>query len=410
MEEIVSSYNQILNSKLSGQLTIVSQQYLDDYMTPISVYTLSFVQPIIPSELGVYILELIGLNKADGIIEEYREPSEDELLTDEYALNLTVVYYSEESIYISVALAPNALSKTYQPVLAGITSPTNVGAKDSTVAKYTQEFQVEEDGGMADFLFVIDNSPSMSDEQEAVSQAAADFTSIMNDSGLDYHIATITTDSSELQDTNGDGGFTINLEEFAQDVIVGTGGSSRESGTFFAEEALTAGGSVFQLGYPRTESVMIVVIMSDEPDSYARYSEDGAALNQGDNVFYNHGYYVFSIVDTDTNSSDYGETYIELSNATNGSYASISNLESFPEIMSIIADTAGGFSSRFQLEYKPIIGSIDVQVNGQSVENTSENGWTYNISSNSVVFHGDSIPDAGVPVSVTYKYIRSLSE
>jgi hypothetical protein len=379
-------------------------------MTPISVYTLSFVQPIIPSELGVYILELIGLNKADGIIEEYREPSEDELLTDEYALNLTVVYYSEESIYISVALAPNALSKTYQPVLAGITSPTNVGAKDSTVAKYTQEFQVEEDGGMADFLFVIDNSPSMSDEQEAVSQAAADFTSIMNDSGLDYHIATITTDSSELQDTNGDGGFTINLEEFAQDVIVGTGGSSRESGTFFAEEALTAGGSVFQLGYPRTESVMIVVIMSDEPDSYARYSEDGAALNQGDNVFYNHGYYVFSIVDTDTNSSDYGETYIELSNATNGSYASISNLESFPEIMSIIADTAGGFSSRFQLEYKPIIGSIDVQVNGQSVENTSENGWTYNISSNSVVFHGDSIPDAGVPVSVTYKYIRSLSE
>jgi hypothetical protein len=327
VEEIVSSYNQILNSKLSGQLTIVSQQYLDDYMTPISVYTLSFVQPIVPSELGVYILELIGLNKADGIIEEYREPSEDELLTDEYALNLTVVYYSEESIYISVALAPNALSKTYQPVLAGITSPTNVGAKDSTVAKYTQEFQVEEDGGMADFLFVIDNSPSMSDEQEAVSQAAADFTSIMNDSGLDYHIATITTDSSELQDTNGDGGFTINLEEFAQDVIVGTGGSSRESGTFFAEEALTAGGSVFQLGYPRTESVMIVVIMSDEPDSYARYSEDGAALNQGDNVFYNHGYYVFSIVDTDTNSSDYGETYIELSNATNGSYASISNLD-----------------------------------------------------------------------------------
>jgi hypothetical protein len=58
---------------------------------------------------------------------------------------------------------------------------------------------------------------------------------------------------------------------------------------------------------------------------------------------------------------------------------------------------------RFPLEEEPsTLSSITVTVNGTVTPQDPFNGWTYDSRSNSLVFHGTEIPEAGENVSVSY--------
>src|SRR4051794_9315310 len=51
-----------------------------------------------------------------------------------------------------------------------------------------------------DVLWVIDNSCSMSEEQEALRSNFADFMAYFSDSGLDYHVGVVSTDMISRQE------------------------------------------------------------------------------------------------------------------------------------------------------------------------------------------------------------------
>ena len=378
-------------------LSIISRQSLNSNTTTLSVYRLETSSVSVPSEVNVGILEMIGLNQANGSIGNRGSGFSDEPSSSLYTVYVSIVYFSYDCISISVAVVPEDLANAYEHVLTGITSYTNIGTRNSKLTSYTQQFQAETHNNLADFLFVVDNSGSMSEEQTAVSLAATEFINAMKNSGLDPHIAVITTDSPAIRDTNSDGGFTDSLSEFENDVVVGTNGSGTESGIWFGEQALSTGGSVISAGYPRTGSTLSVIMMSDEPDQYSSYAS-GATFSQSNNIFINQGYPVFSIVDTSNSGSD----YTSLSNATGGSYASIHDLSSFPSIMAQIAKIAGGASSSYILDYLPLTGTIAITVGGLAVNNSVANGWTYNVGSNAIVFHGNAIPGDAEIVKVSY--------
>ena len=356
------------------------------------------------------IATVIGINKDFGVIHNLPEPVQGEHTSTSYVISIGVLFSNNYDVLLAVAVVPVSVENDYRTIVGYLADTSNITTKDKKPITRTDSFVTSAGSAKSDFLFVIDNSGSMSNEQNAISTAATEFTNALTSSGLDYSIATITTDSDTPRDTYGDGETTTNLAEFALDVKPGTYGSTTESGLYFAERALESismgdirDGTLTNLGFPRPGASLSLVFMSDEPDFYDSYNYS-ATFDTASNLFVDRGYKAYSIVDTGTASYDRGDDYIDLSTATGGSYADIGDTTTFGSIMRNIAVGAGATASSYKLTQSPISSSIKVSVNGVPVVNSTVNGWSYYASSNSVVFFGSSLPQARSTVEVRYSY------
>ena len=354
-----------------------------------------------PTDLVKALLELVGRSTGEGTLGNLPESLEDELAALLYEMRLSVCYFSQEDVVVLLSLVIDDVADLYENVSRGVTDGTNVGDTQSTREQQTDQFTGTGSGGQADFLFVIDNSGSMGNEQEALSQAAAEFINVITSSGLDFQIGTITTDSQTLQGQ----GYTNDTNQFAADASPGTGGSGTESGVYFAERSLLStalgdaeDGSSTSAGYPRAGASLSVVIMSDEPDQYSRYAS--STFDVQNNLFVDRSYPVYAII----NEGSPGD-YDDLALATGGSTASIADTSQFPPIMNEIARNAGGAASLFQLTEEPISSTIVVEVDGTRVQADGMDGWQYVAGSNSIVFRGSAVPASGAVIDVTYQYI-----
>ena len=146
--------------------------------------------------------------------------------------------------------------------------------------------------------------------------------------------------------------------------------------------------------YPRADSSLSIIYLSDEPNSYRNGIFD--PLN---NLFVSRGYTAYAIINE---SSRISGLYDDLADNTNGFTADIDTTALFPEIMNNIAQAAGGASSWYALSKQPLSSTIEVKINGVIIESSAINGWTYSVASNSILFHGDEIPVEGTNVEVSY--------
>jgi len=372
----------------------------------VSTYSLTLSYLMQPTDVANNLIQYLGVNSQSGTVIGLPTASANEPYATDYTLFISVSYYSESDIVVAVVLVPTNLAGTYAAITSAISSPTNVGKAGVSTAIKTDSFTAQGGGGQADFLFVIDNSGSMSGDQAAVSAAASAFETAITSSGLNYRIGTITTDSSILRDGYVDGGFTADITEFTQDVVVGTRGSGLETGIWFAEQSLqstTLGdgldGTVTTAGYPRAGASLSVIILSDERSQYTSRS-GGIAFDAANNLFIDRGHRVYAMIEPGDSNSQYGD----LALASGGSVADIADQSVFSNIMSNIATNAGGASSQFVLTETAIASTINVTVNGASVVSSAINGWTYNTSSNTIVFHGSALLIGGESVNVTYDY------
>lgn len=333
----------------------------------------------------------------------------DDTTATEMNLKLLVFHLGTDGVLINAVLVPKNQANKFASAVSSAVNPTNTIVSGATLVEASDSFTVQAGSDKADFLFVVDNSGSMSDEQNALSQAAQDFIAVINNSGFDYSIGVITTsyDSDLLQnDTNfpklltpADG--ADGLTEFESRLVAGTGGSATETGIFNAEETLSAGGDAASEGMPRANSSLSVILLSDEDSQYERRSLDGVSFDVTNNLFVSNGYTFHSIVEPgDADDSQYDD----LSNETGGLVADIENLNSFEQFMTDIADAAGAISSQFELSHEPITTSIVVTNNGNSVPRSLSNGWSIDEGSTRVVFHGTELPVAADEIQVTYRY------
>lgn len=290
-------------------------------------------------------------------------------------------------------------------------NPGNVVSQEANYTTGSNDFTAQAGSGLADFLFVIDNSGSMSDEQTAISQVATDFQSTMTNSGLDYRMATITTDSSTLRDTDTDGGITTSLEEFVDDVQPGTSGSGIESGIYHAEEALqstsegdASNGSLAleTVPMPRPNASLNIIMMSDEYEQYSSYASSEFDLDN--NLFLDRDYIVHVIVEPD-GSYDANGKYSDIAARTGGLEGDINNLTSFNQMIVDISILAGAASSAFELDHFPVPETIVVRVDGTTVPRSQDNGWDLPLGSKKIVFYGTYVPEGGEQIEVTYSYV-----
>ncbi|MBW2258672.1 MAG: hypothetical protein JRI25_29345 [Deltaproteobacteria bacterium] len=74
--------------------------------------------------------------------------------------------------------------------------------------------------------------------------------------------------------------------------------------------------------------------------------------------------------------------------------------------MQWLSFTAAGLQTEFPLSGTPATGAVGIRVtvdgNSVSYDPLGANGWTYNWQTNTVVFHGQTIPGPGLTVVITY--------
>ncbi len=391
-----------------GGMSLVSKQsFSTPYVFSIAYYKLVTNDKMKPMEVASKIVSALADGNATGF------PVADASAPDETAFRLVLLAgeYKGVVFYIPVVI-PESMYTKYQTYIDAMTTGSRVGEKSATLSTDTETFKQSGGAAKADFLFVVDDSGSMSDNQDALSKAAEDFSSEVGNSGIQYRSAIITTSSGIDDLATGDANRILNdvgiIENndtlLKQKLVAGTGGSYTETGIWNAERALQANGSITKKGMPASGATLSVIILSDEKSQYTSRSTGGSPFDPSNNLFVSRKIKVYSIIDTDQNPVS---QYDDLSMATNGMYSDIKkdssgNLD-FSAIMQRIAQDAGGAASAFKLSHT-YVNIDEVKVDGSVVSNSSTNGWTANQSSNSIVFHGSAVPAAGSAISVTYTY------
>jgi hypothetical protein len=337
---------------------------------------------------------------------------------------------------------------------------TGCGSNSSTysILPAAQTFQqsVSTTNDKMDLLWVIDNSSSMSPLQTNLTNNFDSFISQFQTKGYDFHSAVTTTDAykagaafsnnaalSVFKDgANGThtGIFDIlsttpNLINiFVTNANQGDVGSGDERAFSSFQAALN---NPTNAGFLRPNSFLAVIILSDEDDfSDPTRPEDSWLSRNGipDHDYSDPGLlpvstYV-SYLDTLTNttgatrrwsasaitvldntclqshvaqspSSIIGQRYIALANASGGVLGSICDT-SYATALTAIQENIIELGTQFYLTRTPVQSSITVAISGVSIPEDATNGWTYNATSNSIIFHGTAVPAAGAAIAVNF--------
>ncbi len=295
--------------------------------------------------------------------------------------------------------------------------------------------------GLVDFLWVVDDSGSMSEDQQAVANAAELFGTIMGSAGIDFRVAVTSTDCvdfcpPEIQlitpwlcsvlypATNsgllGDHKFTRNMTDFQSDVQDPPCGST--------EYGLGAGMKAIERAKDptlpenerwREDASVIVLFLSDEEDQ--QYEDCANATCEADTLTNYKAYYgdegttCFAIVgdtpdgcgggtaDSGPGAGEPGSAYIEIAYHTGGSFGSICAPD-LTATMEEILYAAAGTASFYELNHHPISSTIQVMVEGQIISRSQTNGFMYDAIQETIVFYGTARPEEGDDVVVSYRF------
>lgn len=296
-----------------------------------------------------------------------------------------------------------------------------------------------------DVLWVVDNTPSMAQEQEMVAHAFPSFLAALDldETGIDLQLGVVTTD---IDETNHEAGVLLGgqailhgdsstlEDDFAVLVQVGVEGSDLERGLEAAYLALTSPLSYQEnAGFLRDEAMLAIAFLSDENDCSDRgalpENASGMACYDQPELLVDTSVYVddFAGLKTDRQQvlpaaivgpEDHmdcedtvpGTRYIDVAEAFGGVVGTIC-ADSYEDELAEMGRSVSGQRRSFLLHQAPVVGSIEVylcteetcdeEVGAAVTEDESE-GWSFDPDTNILTFHGSSVPPRGWYLLVRY--------
>ena len=261
--------------------------------------------------------------------------------------------------------------------------------------------------GDVDILWVIDDSGSMADEQDALGKNFQSFINQFIEKNIDFKMAITTTDgtsarngrmvgdSSKLTRASAKGNKTAFLNNFTKWVKVGTSGSGVEQGL----KTSTSFTDRYASSFLRPEAYLIVVYISDEEDQSDKKVSEYLAKLQALKV--NKGmvkaYSIVSVKNYGYQWETIGKRYMEVSTATAGAIGDIKK-----DFSSTLLDMGGkivNLMDSFALNESPYQDQVEVFVNNTKVAS----GYVFNAAQRTVKFDANSLPAEGSKVEVRYK-------
>jgi len=313
------------------------------------------------------------------------------------SLNISVTYDPTDIVSDSgeIRVASNDPQNSRQSVfLSGSSFYTDTNT-DSFIQFYSN---------MSDVIIVVDNSGSMSRFHNNLSSNINNFINQYLSYNINFRIGIITTDSAFF-DYNYVDNSTQSVSSYLSNWIlnIGTNGSGTETGLGSLYRSFNFGSAQIM---SRSNSNLAIIFISDEPDHsispwgwYASYLDslpqyNGSIIAHAVIGDYPNGCTLPNPNGSSTNAQ-FGAGYYEIANYYGGTVFSICS-----EDWGIQLSNLGALSvpqSSFTLTKDAVEGSITVKVDG-----TSTNNWSYDSSSNSVVFHQGMEPADGSSVEITY--------
>lgn len=278
-----------------------------------------------------------------------------------------------------------------------------------------------------DLLFVVDNSKSMLQYQQRLSEKVQDMVDTLNSLGMDYRIAVTTSTMSKNSDYPsarklvGTPAFltAANVNLLAERIIVGESGSDLERG-------LDAMKYVTSIDFPqqfiRSEALFSVVFISDEVDQSSEFGNPNENdfvnyLNSRKPPFEDGGRaWIANYIGILSNKScdalgghvSIGTQFIKLVDASKGVKSSICSADLSSAVANIKSRIVAQLTS-YRFKDVPNKSTIVVTVGGRAIFEDAANGWTLETETNGseviyiLKFNGDSIPTATDHVIVNYK-------
>lgn len=262
--------------------------------------------------------------------------------------------------------------------------------------------------GAVDILWVIDDSGSMADNQDALARNFNNFINQFLEKKIDFKMAITTTDatstrngkmvgdSAKLTSASAIGNRTAFTNNFEKWVKVGTSGSGIEQGLKTASSFLDR----YSASYLRNDAYLAIVFLSDEEDQSEKKVSDYIARYQSTKT--NKGMVkAYSIVtQTKLPSSKWetiGSRYNQVAQTTGGTSSDIT--EDFSTTLKDIGGSIVNLIDRFALAEIPYENKIDVYVNNVQIKS----GWNFDEISHSLKFNANSVPTEGAKIEVRYK-------
>jgi len=313
-------------------------------------------------------------------------------------------------LFIAVAVTPGSKFKDNQPVMTDLTNGSHLGLEND-VLFYRCEKRTAP-ALRSDFIFVVDNSGSMIEEQATLVAASESMYAAFAASGLDFRLGVVNTEGEVLRGK----GFTRDLDQFKADVRVGINGNGDEQGLEFGLRAIRRARNPMVMEPPslcpaadpaclhlRPGAGLVVVFVSDEESVNLKSVKDYALDYQAEKAL------AFAIVGprpigctrVGLGSANAGTSYIDVATATGGSSGSICN----PNLLEVVEEVvigALGTASQSSLAQRPISGSLAVKI-AQPVNRSRTMGFDYDPAGNTVLFFG-VVPPEGAPFDVVYSY------
>jgi hypothetical protein len=310
-------------------------------------------------------------------------------------------------LFIGVVVSPNSKQREYLAAMNDFSNGSHLADEAGTLTNRCEKRVTP--ALKTDFLFVVDNTVSMVEEQQALQDAAQGLFDAFQRAGLDFRLGVVTTDSEILRG----GGFVTSLNDFRAAARVGLDGNTTELGIEFGLRAIRrarmATAPNLTLRDPMTTG-LVVVFLSDEDNKSVRPGMFGSYITD----FRMESAVAFAIVGpkptgcirVGRGEASPGDQYIDLANATGGSSGSICN-PNLTEVIEEVVIGALGASSRSALEKRPISGSLAARTT-MVLERNRQNGFDYEAAANSVLFFGPSAPAVGAPYDVAYQFFNYI--
>lgn len=277
------------------------------------------------------------------------------------------------------------------------------GTLENTSDTFTQNTAQE---GKVDILWVIDDSGSMGDEQNALAYNFNAFIQNFITRNVDFKMAITTTDGRSgrsgqmigdpalLTSTAAAADEAAFLNNFSNLIRVGTSGSGNEVGLQTSGDFMTQHSSTFL----RDDAYLVVVYVSDEEDhsssTVSSYVDGLKALKTNEGLVK-----VYSIVTKELVPNKQWETlgtrYIEAAALTGGTSSDIH--DDFYNTLSDMGGQILNLLDSFPLSGVPATANISISVDGVQ-QNT---GWAYDSVARVITFDANTIPNAG---SITVAY------
>jgi len=272
-----------------------------------------------------------------------------------------------------------------------------------------------------DVLWVVDNSGSMYEEQEALAGNFSGFIGWAQALGVDYHIGVTSTDMED-PDHSGKLQGTIRVidpstpnptEVFGDNVRLGTDGSPYEMGLAASHAALSPPlVNGYNAGFLRDDAKLTIIYVSDEEDQspaavefYVQYFLNLKGTREWVTLSAICGDLPDGCTDATMGSASPAPRYHEVLTRTGGAFHSICQTD-WSGLMTDLGEDAFAPIRTFPLSRPADPATIQVTVDSTTVPKAGipngPDGWTYIQQTNAVWFGDNVLPPNGSVVRITY--------